>query len=137
MTRFKLQSRDGRTSYERRFGKRERQGLMEFGEAVRYIPFGQSVHDDRERRIEQAEAKHENCLYPGTERDINEYRIGGEHCVVKALAVKRLVASEQWSAQMVNDLVGVPRDPRGSKAAIGQATADTASMSCALRLLFN
>ena len=58
-------------------------------------------------------------LYLGLERDSSEYRIGGPHGVVKSNCIKRVPRGEQWNAEMVKQLVGVPWDPRGKGQAKG------------------
>ena len=78
-----------------------------------YLPLGQPVHDDKERRFEKAEPRFEKGLYLGVERDSSEYRIGGPHGVVDAVTLKRLPPGQQWSSELIKQLAGVPWDPRG------------------------
>ena len=73
--------------------------------------------------MEKPEATYETCIYLGTERDSNEYRIGGTNGVVKAVALKMSTPDKQRGAQLIKDLVGVPWDPRGGRPADGQAAA--------------
>ena len=124
LNRFQAQTRDGKTSHERKFGKRARRALAAFGEVVAYVLLGHSVQDDHDRRVEQAEPKFGKGISLGTERDTNEFRIGSPQGVVKALSLKRLPRDQQWSSDMVANLVGVPWDPRGRKGSSGAATVD-------------
>ena len=81
------------------------------------------MFDDNEKKVGEAEPKLEKGMLLGTEKDSNELRIGGANRVVKAITVKRLHRDQQWSAQMIKGVTGVPWDPRGAKAASREAVA--------------
>lgn len=125
INRYKVQQRDGQTSFGRTFWNNYSQALVDVCEVIYYIPLGASVYDDNERRMEKAEPKFEKGIYLGVERDTREYRVGGNNGVAKSDAIKRVPFGDRWNADMVRNLVGVPWNPRCQRSDYRQAAADS------------
>ena len=83
VNRVRKQERDGLTSYQRKHGRPDHLAWAEFGEVVHYMPLGNTVHDDRDRRLAKADPKMEVGVYLGTERDSNECRIRAPYGVIR------------------------------------------------------
>ena len=86
---------------------------------------GHSIYDDREKGIDQAEPRLEIGIFLGADRASDDLRIWGSTGVVKAIAIKRPPREEQWCADVIRGLTGVPWDPRGSKVPGGEAAASS------------
>ena len=96
INRCKIQRRDGKTAYERNFGKTYTLALAEFGEAVHYLPLSASKADGRDRRFNTAEPRLQVGTFFGIERNSNEYWVGSERgAVVKSVTLRRLPITHQ------------------------------------------
>ena len=85
------------------------------------MALGNSVHDDRDRRLATTDPNMEVGIYLGIERDSNEYRVGAPFGVVKATTIKRLPVTHRWQTPLLVELVGYIWSPFGKSKHEGQA----------------
>ena len=100
--RFEV-GRDGKTPYERQRGQKCRLGVVPFGECVLYrMP---EVARDRHQALEDRWAK---GVWLGHTRISSEVLIGTPDGVIKAYAVRRLAAADQWDRERPKAIKGSP-----------------------------
>ena len=68
INRCKIQPRDGQTTYQRKFGKKDTLGLAEFGEAIHYTPLSASGQESESRRLQKAEHRLQVGVILGAEK---------------------------------------------------------------------
>ena len=97
-----LQGADGRTAYERLFGKPVREEALEFGEVVLYRP---KKRDDANVLLEDRWAK---GVWLGRRWGSPTSRIYSRGGVVDARAVQRVPAEERWCAGTLGAIRATP-----------------------------
>ena len=104
MSRFK-KGRDGLTPYQRQKGRRCELEVVPFGEVVMYrLP---EVARDKHQALEERWAK---GLWLGHAQHTPEAIIASEVGIVKAYAVKRLPADQQWGDERIKRIMGVAQE---------------------------
>ena len=125
LNRCKIQVRDNMTSYERKFGQRDAVPLVEFGEAIYYMPIGADTFEERDRKLYKADPRLFLGVFLGVERNSNEYRVGTTSgSVVKAVTIKRLPLGEQWKLELAQGVKGFPWKPAGDNVDMDKAKVD-------------
>ena len=114
LNRCKLQDRYRKTSYQRKYGKKDLTAVADFGEIFHYMPLGVTNEDNKERWLTKAEPRLHTGVYQGFKKHSNDYRVGAaDGSVVNAYALKRLPRSHQWLACRVDTSAAFPWAPSG------------------------
>ena len=98
---------DGKTPYERRYGRRFRRPIAPWGQKVWYMPTGKLVS-----RIGADSRWREGCFLGvlGGGGGANDYAIGTPDGVITARAIKLMPAAEAWDVELLLSVRGLPWD---------------------------
>ena len=102
--RFKDGRDDGLTPRERA-GWQNQSVVLEFGEAVQFIPFR------AEARADKFDAKLRHGIWLGLDSRTDEHIIGTSYGVYRASTIKGVPEDKRWDAAGVLAVVGMPWDP--------------------------
>jgi hypothetical protein len=105
VSRFMV-GKDGRTSYERRKGRRCRIATAAFGEKVWY----KEVRENKERKDKFCTEEKEG-IWLGHTRNTNEAVIGTKAGVVRAYSVRRQAPDDRWDGDLIKAVAGSPQQP--------------------------
>ena len=101
---FQVGSKDGKTAYERRKGKKYRRKLPRFSEKIMYMLPG--------KKRQKMDDRYHYGIYLGVDKRANEYYVADENGdVIRPSSIKRLSHSQQSDPDMINKLRGVPWRP--------------------------
>ena len=104
--RFKQGQDDGKTPRERA-GWRANSNVVEFGEAVDFIPFNS-------RRVSKFDAKLREGIWLGLDSRTDEHIVGTRYGVYRASTVKPTAEDERWNYKKVLEVAGTPWNPTPS-----------------------
>ena len=102
-----LEHSDGRTSYERRWGRKYNHAVCTFGET---ILFKNPSHNFK------ASSAWERGIWLGKDTESEEHIVGTKDGVKKCRTIRRLVPSEQHDAELFKSINAKPWDPKGKDA---------------------
>ena len=95
---------DGKTPHERLRGRKSKRQLMEFGEAVHFLPLDIKEHPNSDARFQDG-------IWLGVRLGTEEYLIGTPTGVFKARSVRRKPIESRWDYAQVRSIMGVPWKP--------------------------
>jgi hypothetical protein len=101
-----LAGKDGKTPFEKRRGRKCEIKTEKFGEMVWY----KELRSKTEKQ-NKMEAAWEEGLWLGHTKNSNEVLIGTRSGVVRAFAVRKKPAEEQWDAKLIKEMKGTPAQP--------------------------
>ena len=107
-----LVGKDGRTTYERKRGRRCRVPLATFGERVLYRPL------DHAKDRSKMDVQWESGIWLGLSRESNEALIGTSRGVTRAYAIRRRPSDERWVRKAILEIAGTPQRPNRGKAGL-------------------
>ena len=103
LRQFKV-GKDGKTPHQRLRGRKSKRQLLEFGEAVHFMPLDALKQPNPDARCMDGIWL---ALRLGTE----EYLVGTKEGVFKARTVRRKPPESRWDFQQVSDVMGTPWKP--------------------------
>jgi len=101
-----LEHSDGRTSYERRWGRRYNAGICNFAETVLFKLVNKNF---------KASPTWQKGIWLGKDTESDEHFVATSEGVKKARSVRRLSTSEQRDVELLKTIKATPWDPRGTK----------------------
>lgn len=102
--------KDGKTSYERRRGRRCRLPAVPFREKVWY----RQVRDTKDRK-DKFESEWKEGIWLGHSRCSNETIVGTDGGLIRACAIRRQAEDVRWDKRKIIALRGSPQQPDPSK----------------------
>ena len=112
VSRF-LKSKDGKTPYESRRGRKCEILVVPFGEVVWY----KRIREGKDRK-DKLTSEWEEGIWLGHTRNTNEAIIGTDECAVKAYSIERKPLGERWDIERIKRLRGTPQRPNPDKQSI-------------------
>ena len=108
MSRYRVGT-DGKTSYERRRGRKCMIPLAIFGETVHYKKLAKEKHRHK------FDIQWDEGVWLGHARSTNEALIGTPGGVLRAYACKRLPEGDRWQLDRILNMIGTPQRPVPTK----------------------
>ena len=102
--------KDDKTAYERRRGRRCEIPTEVFGEKVWYKEL-----KAKSEKKHNMETDWKEGLWLGHARSSNEILIGTREGVIRAWAIRKKPASEQWDRDLIKNMKGTPAKPNPNK----------------------
>ena len=109
VSRF-LVGKDGRTSYERRRGRKCKIPVVAFGEKIWY----KELREGKQKK-DKFTSEWQEGIWLGHARSSNEAIVGTRKGVVRAYSIKRQPEDERWDRGLIKDLKGTPQQPNPLK----------------------
>ena len=95
---------DGKTPHERLKGRKSKRQLLEFGEAVHFLPL-----DIKDRP--NADARFQDGIWLGIRLGTEEHVVGNASGVFKARSIRRKPSESRWDPKQIADVMGTPWKP--------------------------
>ena len=103
LNRFTM-GKDGKTPHERLRGRRSKRQLIEFGEAVHFLPLDIKDHPN-------VDARFQDGIWLGVQLGTEEHVIGTPTGIFKARSIRRKPADSRWDKEQIASIMGTPWKP--------------------------